>query len=198
MQFQKEDIKNNILIAAKKEFLINGFENASVRTIAAGARTSKSNIYNYFKDKDELFCAILKPALLKIDTGMRNIRDKNESRSVKTYTMDAQKEMIGAIMKFVFENSVDFKLLLFCSAGSSLADFKSRLAGALSGVLINWVAAVAPQNNISDFFISSVAGFYINVMEQLLIENKTKEEAAEYFKEYLAFIYGGWKSILQS
>jgi AcrR family transcriptional regulator len=45
MQFPKEEIKNNILMAAKEEFMKKGFEKASIRTITAAAQTSKVLLY---------------------------------------------------------------------------------------------------------------------------------------------------------
>jgi AcrR family transcriptional regulator len=51
MQFAKDEIRDRIIDAARAEFLEKGFERVSIRTITARARTAKSNLYNYFKDK---------------------------------------------------------------------------------------------------------------------------------------------------
>ena len=59
MQIKKEDLRQNILDAAEKEFLKKGFKEASMRTIAKKANTTLGNIYNYFKNKEELLEAVL-------------------------------------------------------------------------------------------------------------------------------------------
>lgn len=58
MQYSKDDIQKEILKAAEKVFLENGFPKASMREIAQEAQVGLSNIYNYFKSKDDIFCTV--------------------------------------------------------------------------------------------------------------------------------------------
>jgi TetR/AcrR family transcriptional repressor of mexJK operon len=51
--------QQSILTAATSVFLREGFERASVDTIAAEANVSKRTIYNYFADKRELYLAVI-------------------------------------------------------------------------------------------------------------------------------------------
>ena len=51
MQYPKDDIQKEILKAAEKVFLENGFPKASMREIAQEAQVGLSNIYNYFKNR---------------------------------------------------------------------------------------------------------------------------------------------------
>jgi AcrR family transcriptional regulator len=59
MQIQKTDIRKVILEVSRKEFLEHGFKDASMRTIAKKSGVSLGNIYNYFKNKNEIFTQIL-------------------------------------------------------------------------------------------------------------------------------------------
>ena len=59
MQYSKDDIQKEILKAAEKVFLENGFPKASMREIAQEAQVGLSNIYNYFKSKDDIFCTVV-------------------------------------------------------------------------------------------------------------------------------------------
>ena len=54
----KDDIQENILSIAKKMFLTFGYEKTSMDKISKRAGISKSNLYNYFKSKDEIFYAL--------------------------------------------------------------------------------------------------------------------------------------------
>mgnify|MGYP002470759756 FL=1 len=56
MQIPKDNIRNNILKAAENIFLEKGYSKTSMREIAAKSNVVLSNIYNYFKNKDEIFC----------------------------------------------------------------------------------------------------------------------------------------------
>lgn len=63
MQYSKDDIQKEILKAAEKVFLENGFPKASMREIAQEAQVVLSNIYNYFKSKDDIFCTVVRPVI---------------------------------------------------------------------------------------------------------------------------------------
>ena len=62
MQVQKDDIRNNILEAATEEFLIHGYQQSSLRSIAAQAGITVGNVYSYFSGKDDLFEQVITPA----------------------------------------------------------------------------------------------------------------------------------------
>ena len=54
----KQEMYDKILHAATHMFLEEGYEKTSIRNIAEKIEYSPATIYLYFKDKDELFCAI--------------------------------------------------------------------------------------------------------------------------------------------
>ena len=58
-QIKKENIQGQLLRAARREFLRHGFQGASLRGIAERAQVSLANIYNYYRDKDALYIAVL-------------------------------------------------------------------------------------------------------------------------------------------
>lgn len=55
----RTDIAPRILRAARKRFLAEGVDGASLRTIARDAKTSVGMIYYYFPAKDDLFLAVV-------------------------------------------------------------------------------------------------------------------------------------------
>ena len=67
MQYPKDDIQKEILKAAEKVFLENGFPKASMREIAQEAQVGLSNIYSYFKSKDDIFCTVVRPVISAFD-----------------------------------------------------------------------------------------------------------------------------------
>lgn len=54
----REELKKDILIAAKELFLENGFEATSIRNIAEKIEYSPATIYLYYKDKNEIIHAL--------------------------------------------------------------------------------------------------------------------------------------------
>ena len=55
MQVKKDDIQNKKLKSAEKLFIKRGYENTSLKLIAEKSYISKSNIYRYYKSKDEIY-----------------------------------------------------------------------------------------------------------------------------------------------
>lgn len=67
MQTKKEDIKETIINCAREEFILHGYENASMRTIARKANTSLGNIYHYFENKKDILNYLLEPLIINIE-----------------------------------------------------------------------------------------------------------------------------------
>ncbi|MCQ4635444.1 TetR/AcrR family transcriptional regulator [Anaerovorax odorimutans] len=60
-QVLKDEIRTNILDAAQRDFYEKGFSGATMRSIAAKAKIPAGLIYSYYKSKDALFEAVLRP-----------------------------------------------------------------------------------------------------------------------------------------
>lgn len=66
MQIKKLDIKLDILKSAEREFLIHGYHNGSMRSIAKRANTTIGNIYHYFPNKEALLGEIIGDLPIKL------------------------------------------------------------------------------------------------------------------------------------
>jgi AcrR family transcriptional regulator len=195
-QFVKEEIRQAILAAAREEFLKCGFEGASIRTVAANAKTAKSNLYNYYADKDALFAAVMGKTVEEIRQGLAAAKEESAGETAQTYTMASQGRYMGIVGQYVGTHTQDLSLLLFRSAGSSLAGFADEVADGFTDVLADWLSAFAPLRAPSRLFIRCVAGFYLEAVERMLLAKPTAEQAAAYMGEFLKFVYGGWNAIL--
>jgi AcrR family transcriptional regulator len=192
MQYVKDEIRRRLIAAAREEFLEKGFAKASIRMITTEAKVSKSNLYNYFSDKDDLFYRVLEPTLVKIQNGLEMARTLGAANGLDLYTKEAQERNIRVIIEFVYANLNDLKLLLFQAKDSSLENFKDHIINSFTEILSHWVKANIPDQKISDFFIRSVVNFYLSTIEQLII-NEAAQECAKYLEEFVNFIYYGWK-----
>ncbi|MBR3684726.1 MAG: TetR/AcrR family transcriptional regulator [Clostridia bacterium] len=72
MQYQKEDVRNRIVDAAKTEFLRVGFYRASMLQISNRAHVPIGNLYRYFASKASLFDAIVGTAKERIIEGLES------------------------------------------------------------------------------------------------------------------------------
>ncbi len=67
MQYPKDDIQKEIMKAAEKVFLENGFPKAPCVKLRKKPKVGLSNIYNYFKNKDDIFCTVVRPVISAFD-----------------------------------------------------------------------------------------------------------------------------------
>jgi Transcriptional regulator len=195
MQYMKTEVAQRIIEVAKEEFLENGFEKASIRKITERANTSKSNLYNYFQDKECLFYAVVEPTLRKIYQGLE-LAKVEASKGIDSYSEEVQRKNASVVIMFVFNHFKDIQLLLLKSQGSSLANFKYQLVDVFAGILYDWVKINAPDKEITPFFVRSIADYYLSIIEQTVVRGISKEEVEKHLDIYIKFIYHGWQGIL--
>lgn len=61
------NLKNRIIIISRKVFIINGYQNTSLRKLAEVIGVNHTHIYVYFKNKEDLFNQVFKDIPLTVD-----------------------------------------------------------------------------------------------------------------------------------
>jgi len=75
----KSETRNHILNTAASLFVVEGYEGISMREIAAACQISKAGLYYHFKDKEDLFLAVLYDHLSTFEVLLTEIKSKSES-----------------------------------------------------------------------------------------------------------------------
>lgn len=203
MQVQKENIRKAILNIARDEFIKQGFKNASMRTISTKSEVGLSNIYNYFKNKDEIFCQVLSPLLKAFD----NIsRDHNNTDYITTdvFTMQVyQERMINDFMVLIKNFKEELRLLLFCASGSSLEDFRDSFTNKHTESGVKYMELMKQKypninDDISVFFIHTISSWWLTILGEIISHEELKEnDTKKFLSEFIAFGTAGWKKILK-
>ena len=199
MRILKDHIYESILIAARREFISKGYKNASMREIARKADVGLSNIYNYFRNKDKLYLAIVKPAKDELFTF---ITDQHSEASIDTnrmaplgHSQRAVEEYIAMIGKYTDE----FCLLLFHSQGSSMHDFRNELTDHITTVshtYMDYEKKRFPEaRKVSDFFIHVQASWMVSILGEIVTHKMNKQKIREFFREYFRFGFAGWREL---
>ena len=84
-----EGVTEKLLESAKKEFLKNGYENASLQVIAEKAGSSKGAIYIRYPDKESLYRALVEPTADEFCNLL-----EGELHRFKILSSDEQKEKV--------------------------------------------------------------------------------------------------------
>ncbi|MFO1015679.1 MAG: TetR/AcrR family transcriptional regulator [Caulobacteraceae bacterium] len=110
-----------ILEAAERIFVTEGYEGATIRKIADEVGVSSTALYMHFRDKDEILIEIC-------NATMEALLASNSEISVRPIDAVARvRLMLEAYVRFGFEHPNAYKLA-FCSAPN--AAFTERMAGA--------------------------------------------------------------------
>lgn len=121
MRKEEQNTRELLLKAGKDEFLEKGFEKASLRKICERAGVTTGAVYFFFKNKEDLFCQIVEPALAQ----MRKL--EAELSSVELHDIDSGPDMDKSLMEFLWNHSGEAQLLLEKSAGTRYAGFKREI-----------------------------------------------------------------------
>ncbi len=122
-QVLKESVRNDIVAAAKEEFLRYGFKDASMRRIASKAGITVGNIYRYFKNKEDINFYIVSPTIKEINDVVKKVTKNNISMEARVFNMamstkdiKEKLDIMAEELVDIFErNPVEFKILLLHS-----------------------------------------------------------------------------------
>jgi AcrR family transcriptional regulator len=109
---EKEQRRNAILRAARREFFEKGFRSVTVDSIARCAELSKGAIYLYFKSKEEIYAQILLRDIDKFHDRVETLMDTSKSASdnlrqfaeVYTAFFLSDRELFRIFMNFMIQH----------------------------------------------------------------------------------------------
>ncbi len=194
---------DNILSAARQEFLQKGFQGASLRTIVKKANVTTGAFYGYFNSKEELFDALVKDQHTHILEMYQKILDDFHNippEEQRTYMIDYTVAGMSNITNYIYDNIDAFKLILCCSEGTvyenlihdmiqmdcdATHDFSEVMNQ--NGMHMN---TVHPQ--LEHMLTSGMFYAYF----EIFVHEIPRENAAEYIKQLITFYEAGWKKIM--
>ncbi len=202
MQCPKTDIEKSILHAADKVFYQKGFSKASMREIADISGVGLSNIYNYFKSKDELFHRIVRPVILAFEAMLDEHHGKNNADISMMRSDKYLRKSIDEYITLIKKHRKQLVLLFFKSQGSSLENFKSEFTNRSTDLVKQYFLAMKlkyPQVNtdISIFSVRLHSVWMFALFEELLMNNIRPKDIDKIVTEYITFEVTGWRELMK-
>lgn len=151
MQILKDEIRDVILNNAKELFLKNGFEKTSMVAIAKCSGVSKSNIYNYFKSKDQIY-AILTISIrskLKEFSAIFSSNEFNHPFGSEGFNL----ELSCNIYNYILKNKEDFLLLMNSSHNTPYESIKESIIMEMSTHFKN---SISSKKNDYDYYVIEI------------------------------------------
>ena len=121
-------VSAKLIDAAREEFLSKGFEAAFIRDIAARAGTSPRAVYTRFKNKEDLFAAVVQPVVSQFyEQFAADKEDYWDEKSAKTRKSE---DYYIRYLEYAYAHRTEFILVLERSAGTRYEHFIKDLAEA--------------------------------------------------------------------
>jgi len=87
MQWEKEQKVNRFIQIAQGIFFQKGYDTTTIDEVAQRAGYNKRTLYHYFKDKEELFLAVVLDALKLFNKKLQEAYDNPVEGHTKLYSM---------------------------------------------------------------------------------------------------------------
>ncbi len=130
MPRNKTESHERIVEAAKKEFLEHGYADASLRRIADAAMIGVSGLYKHFANKEEMFEALVEPAVKGFYALYSAIEDEyfeDIGKPGEADKRDGQRKTIR-VMEYMYDHYDEFILIITRSAGTRYENFTHEVA----------------------------------------------------------------------
>lgn len=191
-----------IMQAAKNEFLEYGFEKASTRSIARRVGMTSAALYRHFSDKEAMFTALVQPLLTRLDQVYSSIRNSNYA-SLDSKDLDAMwndNKEIFYFLDLIFEFHDEFRLLLYCSAGTCHEHFFHDFVMMEQRETLAFLDAARQKgiqvNEILPEELHMLLSAYLSAIFEIVEHDFSKEQSEHYMKTLQKFFYPGWRAVL--
>jgi AcrR family transcriptional regulator len=197
MQYLKDEVRNNIVKEALKEFRQLGYKGASIRSIAKNSNTSVGNIYKYFHSKEDLYENLIGSVYHRLMDYIEQF-DKvelNDKAEAIFY------ELMEKIMEIFNENSTEIAILLNKSDGSKYENCKSTFIDFVTRIVAEKMKyeLSLEGKRLKDNFVIYLISY--SLVESISIILEKRAEGAEVRRLILSIIdifYTDIKSKLES
>ena len=122
----KQELRHDIVTAARDLFVTEGYVNVSMRKIADKVGCAVGTIYLYFEDKDSILSAIVVETFTKLDKRMEAIRNDN------TDPLDRLRRGGRQYIQFALDHPYHYLVTFGLTGAENSTNHEARQAGQTS------------------------------------------------------------------
>ena len=203
MPKDKTQMHENLMCAAKKEFLEQGFENASMRRIASEVGLTVGALYRHFANKEEMFAALVEPTI----NGLMAMYDQYceqgyevmKGGDVNRLWNESESE-IRWLMSYIYDNFDEFRLIVCCSQGTRYESFVHDMAMLEEHTTLDYFKRMKKYGmsvkvpSKQEFHMLVTAN--VSAVFEAVIHGFSRKQAMHYARTLDEFFSAGWKKIL--
>lgn len=189
------ETKLALIKAARSEFIERGYINASLRSICKKAEVTTGALYFFFKDKDDLFDAVVGGPLRELDATVgEHLRREAEGDISDPLDETLDIEDSKRIMEILFKYKEEFILILTKAQGSRYENIKDRLIDEMQTHYRLFATILEERfgcRHVDEYMIHYLAHIQIESFLYLLTHSKSREEAMKELPEVIKNLRAG-------
>lgn len=184
VQVKKTEVRDALLLAAKKEFLRAGYLQSSIRDISKEAGTTIGNMYKYFQNKEELFNQLVTEAKRNIFFIIKG-QETNEDGLPLDVTMQLQR-----FVSVISEYRDELLLLVDASKGTIYQNTYDELIEIILSNLKEHLPDFEMDNSeTSNNLVRTLAVGILSGIMDVVRRNEDKKEIQSGLIQYFTFIF---------
>ena len=199
----ERETREKLLKSAKEEFMEKGYALASLRNICKNAGVTTGALYFFFKNKEDLFGALVAEPLERIYKVMENhyndeIKSLTKSLGEKDIHEDAEAALM--IVDYLYQYYDEFLLVFTKSQGSIYEKYIDKfieISERHYRVLADKTSEVCEAEKIDNYMIHWFAHLQIYSFVELITHNLSREDAKKQIKTIVKVLISGWLSMFK-
>lgn len=189
-----------IMAAAREEFMEQGFERASMRSIGERCGLTAAGIYRHCRDKADLFDQLVSPAVGRLERWL----DDHASRYAEAVRGEGRVEWrdseIDMMKEIVYPNMGDYHLLTAKSQGTRYETFLHDLTERSQEQLLRYIPMVRKRGysvwDIDPQQLHLLLSAYTTALFEPVVHNYPYTDALRCLSTVEAFFLPGWKQLM--
>lgn len=197
--------KENLLKAAKEEFLEKGYMKASLRNICKKADVTTGALYFFFQDKEDLFGALVEEPLHEIYAIMKAHYEEEAALSPEELLITGEvsdslygtrdyKASMDAI-EYMYQYQEEFLLLLTKAQGSryeNCMDDFIEVSEAHYRRMAEDISQMTGKKVMDEDTLHCIVHLQMEIFTQPITHGLEKERAKKQIASMVKFLTGGW------
>lgn len=172
MQVLKDEVRNNILNAAKTLFYQKGYNNASIRDIAKNSGITVGNVYRYFENKESVLEGVVSPVYEKIMDYITLSESYIKAGDNKTFE-DFRNEINHYILQISKEFRLELLILFRGTQGTKFEKTRCELISLIENRIYEGLfKRLTMEDSEAVFFSTIVARSFLDSLIMVIAETE--------------------------
>jgi len=195
--------RQQIIEAAKAEFLARGFRAASLRQIVKNAGVTTGAFYGYFSSKEAVYAAIVEPHATAVMSRFMLAQTEFAALPKDEQPKHMGKESADCVnwtIDYMYEHYDEFKILICCNDGTPYEQFIHNMAEIEVEYTFRYMQVLRelgrkvhePDKELCHMITSGM----LNGLFEVLRHDMPKERAKQFVEQLRDFYTAGWQKII--